>query len=160
MGINGNISYKNVDLVASFYGTFGNDIFNTTKAMYSGVSGQNVFAGTYNKCWHGEGTSNKYPRLSVNDSNMNFIRPSTFFVENGSYLRCKLLQIGYTIPKKWIKAVAIRLSVSAENLFTITKYSGMDPESASIGNSVTEAGIDYKGYPNPRTFLFGLNINF
>ncbi len=160
MGINGNISYKNVDLVASFYGTFGNDIFNTTKAMYSGVNGQNVFAGTYNKCWHGEGKSNKYPRLSVNDSNMNFIRPSTFFVENGSYLRCKLLQIGYTIPKEWIKAVAIRLSVSAENLFTITKYSGMDPESASIGNSVTEAGIDYKGYPNPRTFLFGLNINF
>jgi purine nucleoside permease len=54
----------------------------------------------------------------------------------------------------------MRLSFSAQNLFTITGYSGMDPESASLGNSVTEAGIDYNGYPNPRTFLFGLNINF
>ncbi|MCH3991190.1 MAG: TonB-dependent receptor [Prevotella sp.] len=160
MGINGNVSYKNFDLSVSFYGTFGNDIYNTTKSYYSGVNGSNVYAGTYNKCWHGEGTSNTYPRLSVNDANMNYKRVSTFFVENGSYLRCKLFQIGYTLPRSWIRNTTMRLSFSAQNLFTITGYSGMDPESASLGNSVTEAGIDYNGYPNPRTFLFGLNINF
>lgn len=160
MGINGNVAYKNFDLEVNFYGTFGNDIYNTTKSYYSGVDGSNVYAGTYKKSWNGEGTSNVYPRLSVNDANMNYKKVSTFFVENGSYLRCKLLQIGYTFPKSWIKSTTIRLSFSAQNLFTITKYSGMDPEAASLGNSVTEAGIDYNGYPNPRTFLFGLNINF
>ncbi len=160
MGINGNVAYKNFDLEVNFYGTFGNDIYNTTKSYYSGVDGSNVYAGTYKKSWNGEGTSNTYPRLSVNDANMNYKRVSTFFVENGSYLRCKLLQIGYTLPKSWIKSTTMRLSFSAQNLFTITKYSGMDPEAASLGNSVTEAGIDYNGYPNPRTFLFGLNINF
>jgi len=160
LGVNGHVSYKNLDLVANFYGTYGNDIFNTTKGKYSGVGGENVYAGTFNKVWHGEGTSNDIPRLSVNDANMNYKRPSTFFVEDGSYLRCKLLQLGYTLPKNMIKSVTVRLSFSAQNLFTITKYSGMDPEAASIGKSVTEAGIDGAGYPNSRTFLFGLNMNF
>lgn len=64
---------------------------------------------------------------------MNYKRPSTFFVEDGSYLRCKLLQIGYTLPKRWTKNIGLRLSFSAQNPFTITKYSGMDPEAASLG---------------------------
>jgi hypothetical protein len=77
------------------------------------------------------------------------------------------LQIGYTLPTKITKGLGIRLSASAQNLFTITNYSGMDPERAatSAKNSngvyqVLETGIDNLGYPNPRTFLFGLNINF
>jgi len=159
IGVNGHVGYKNFDLLANFYGTLGNDVFNTTKGKYSGVGGENVYAGTYNKVWHGEGTSNNIPRLSVNDANMNYKRPSTFFVENGSYFRCKLLQIGYTLPKNLIRKVTLRFSFSAQNLFTITKYSGMDPEAASLG-SVTQAGIDWAGYPNPRTYLFGLNMNF
>ena len=93
---------------------------------------------------------------------MNYKRPSTFFVEDGSYLRCKLLQIGYTLPKRWTKNIGLRLSFSAQNPFTITKYSGMDPEAASLGSEgkVMESGIDWAGYPNPRTYLFGLNMNF
>ena len=92
---------------------------------------------------------------------MNYKRVSDFFVEDGSYFRCKLLQIGYTLPKKWFdNKLNLRLSFSAQNLFTITSYSGADPETASMGNSVTEAGIDYTGYPNPRTFLFGVNLGF
>ncbi len=161
MGLNLNASWKGFDLLANFYGTFGNDIFNTNWGRYSGVSGQNVYAGTYNKAWHGEGTSNNIPRLSVNDANMNYKRPSTFFVEDGSYFRCKLLQIGYTLPRKWFdNKLTARLSFSVQNLFTITNYSGEDPEAASIGSSVTETGIDSTGYPNPRTFLFGLNLTF
>ncbi len=161
IGFNLNASWKNFDFQANFYGTLGNDIFNENRGRYSGVGGQNVYAGTYNKVWHGEGTSNDIPRLSVNDANMNYKRPSDFFVENGSYFRCKLLQIGYTLPKKWFNnKYSLRLSFSAQNLFTITSYSGEDPETASLGSSVTEAGIDYTGYPNPRTFLFGVNMNF
>lgn len=160
VGINGRVSYKNIDFMANFYGTIGNDVFNTTKGRYSGAGGENVYAGTYNSSWHGEGTSYSLPRLSVNDSNMNWKRPSSFFVEDGSYLRCKMLQVGYTLPKRWTKDITLRLSFSAQNPFTITGYSGMDPEAVSVGKGVTEMGIDWAGYPNPRTYLFGLNLNF
>ena len=90
VGLNLGFSYKNIDFTANFYGTFGNDIFNKTKGLYSGVSGQNVWAGTLQKAWHGEGTSNDIPRLSYNDLNQNYTRVSSFFVEDGSYMRCKL----------------------------------------------------------------------
>ena len=159
VGLNLNASYHRWDIQAQFYGTFGNDIYNLNRERYFGQNGSNVWAGTLEKAWHGEGTTNEYPRLSVNDANQNYTRPSSYFVEDGSYFRCKLLQIGYTIPESVLRLCSIRLSVSAQNLFTITKYSGMDPETASMG-SVTQAGIDWSGYPNPRTILFGVNVNF
>lgn len=159
-GLNIRLSYKNVDLVSNFYGTFGNDIYNSAMAgFYSGADGQNVYADAYDKAWRGEGTSNFYPRLSDKDSNLNFKRVSSFFVEDGSYFRCNLLQLGYTLPKKITKGMGVRLSASGQNLFTITGYSGMDPERAGLGG-VLEAGIDNIAYPNPRTFLFGVNVNF
>lgn len=161
VGLNLNAAYKGFDLVANFYGTIGNDIFNKNIGRYAGTDGQNVYAGTYDKTWRTDNTGAEFPRLSVNDSNMNYKRVSDFFVEDGSYFRCKLLQIGYTLPKQWFNnKLNLRLSFSAQNLFTITNYSGADPEAASMGKSVTEAGIDYTGYPNPRTFLFGLNMSF
>lgn len=161
VGLNLNAAYKGFDLVANFYGTFGNDIFNKNIGRYAGTDGQNVYAGTYDKTWRTDNTGAEFPRLSVNDSNMNYKRVSDFFVEDGSYFRCKLLQIGYTLPKQWFNnKLNLRLSFSAQNLFTITNYSGADPEAASMGKSVTEAGIDYTGYPNPCTFLFGLNMSF
>ena len=162
VGLNLGFSYKNIDFTANFYGTFGNDIFNKTKGLYSGVSGQNVWAGTLQKAWHGEGTSNDIPRLSYNDLNQNYTRVSSFFVEDGSYMRCKLLQVGYTLPKKWLNGTELRLSLSAQNPFTITSYSGMDPERPQIGKdgSVIETGIDGIAYPNPRTFLFGIDLKF
>ena len=162
VGINARLAWKNIDFAANFYGTIGNDVYNTTKGRYSGVSGENVYAGTYNASWHGEGTSYDLPRLSYNDANQNWTRVSSFYVEDGSYLRCKQLQIGYTLPKKWTKKISLRLSFSAQNPFTITGYSGMDPEAAALGTDgkVTESGIDWAGYPNPRTYLFGINMNF
>lgn len=161
IGLNLNASYKGWDFLANFYGTIGNDIFNENIGRYSGVDGQNVYAGTLEKAWHGEGTSNSIPRLSVNDANLNYKRPSTLFVEDGSYFRCKLLQVGYTFPRQWFdNKLTMRVSLSAQNLFTITSYSGEDPETASMGSSATCAGIDYSGYPNPRTFLLGVNLTF
>ena len=160
IGFNLNMAYKGFDFVSNFYGTIGNDIYNTTMGRYSGAGGENVYAGTYNKVWHGEGTSHWLPRLTANDANMNYSRPSSFFVEDGSYFRCKLLQIGYTLPKEITKSTKIRVSFSAQNLFTITSYSGMDPEAPAAGDKVLETGIDKAGYPNPRTYLFGLNMNF
>lgn len=159
-GLNIGVNYKNFDLNANFYGTFGNDIFNTTKGLYSGSNGSNVFAGTFDKAWSGEGSSTDIPRLTVNDNNLNYTRVSSFYVEDGSYFRCKLIQIGYTLPKKLISGADLRISFSAQNPFTITSYSGMDPERPQMGSSVIETGIDWIAYPNPRTFLFGIDLKF
>ena len=166
MGLNIGMRYKNIDFAANFYGTFGNDIYNITKGRYSGAGGQNVWAGTLEKAWHGEGTSNDIPRLSSNDLNLNYNRVSSFYVEDGSYMRCKLLQIGYTLPKKWVGGADLRLSFSAQNPFTITGYSGMDPERPMVdgttdsSGSAINTGIDNVAYPNPRTFLFGIDFKF
>lgn len=111
MGLNIGMRYKSIDFSANFYGTFGNDIYNITKGRYSGAGGQNVWAGTLEKAWHGEGTSNDIPRLSSNDLNLNYNRVSSFYVEDGSYMRCKLLQIGYTLPKNgWAVLICASLS--------------------------------------------------
>ena len=160
MGLNIGLRYKNIDFAANFYGTFGNDIFNTTRARYSGLDGQNVWAGTLEQAWHGEGTSNDIPRLSANDNNQNYRRVSSFYVEDGSYLRCKLLQIGYTLPKKWVGGSDLRISFSAQNPFTITGYSGMDPERPMADGAAIQTGVDNIAYPNPRTFLFGIDFKF
>ena len=161
MCINLSLGWKNWDLAMNLYGTFGNDIFNLNKQRYSGLSGQNVFAGSYDKAWNGEGSTNEIPRLSVSDTNLNYQRVSDFFVEDGSYMRCKNLQIGYTLPKQgFFKDHNLRVYLSAQNLFTITNYSGMDPERPAYDGSVIETGIDRTAYPSPRTFLFGLDFNF
>ena len=160
MGLNLNAAYKDFDFLAQFYGTFGNDLYNLNRDRYFGTDGVNVIKGTYDKAWRTDNTDTDVPRLSVNDANGNHNKPSTFFVEDGSYFRLKLLQIGYTLPKSVLgDKVKARVSLSAQNLFTITGYSGMDPETAAMG-AVTEAGIDWFGYPNPRTFLLGVNLNF
>lgn len=160
IGFNLGLNYKNFDFMANFYGTIGNDVFNTTKGFYSGAGGSNVYAGTITKAWHGEGTSYDIPRLSANDNNQNYTRVSSFFVEDGSYLRCKLLQLGYTLPKRLLGGTELRISFSAQNPFTITGYSGADPERPQVGASVLETGIDTNAYPNPRTFLFGIDFKF
>ncbi len=160
LGLNLGLNYKNLDITANFYGTFGNDVFNTTKKIYAGANGYNVFAGTLDKAWHGEGTSFDIPRLTVNDNNQNYNRISSFYVEDGSYFRCKLLQMGYTLPKALVRDTEIRFSLSVQNPFTITGYSGMDPERPQQGGSVIETGIDWIAYPNPRTFLFGVDVKF
>lgn len=166
MGLNIGLRYKNIDFAANFYGTFGNDIFNTTRGRFSGTNGQNVWAGTLEQAWHGEGTSNDIPRLSYSDLNLNYQRVSSFYVEDGSYMRCKLLQVGYTLPKQWVGGADLRISFSAQNPFTITGYSGMDPERPMVdgttdgSGSAINTGIDNVAYPNPRTFLFGIDFKF
>lgn len=159
IGLNLGFTYKNIDFAANFYGTIGNDIYNKTKERYSGFSGMNVWEGTLVKAWHGEGTSYDIPRLSSADKNINYQRVSSFYVEDGSYFRCKLLQIGYTLPKQWVGGANLRVSFSAQNPFIITGYSGMDPERPMLGG-VIETGIDNIDYPNPRTFLFGIDFKF
>jgi hypothetical protein len=104
--------------------------------------------------WHGEGTSNTIPRTTFNDNGSS--KKSSIFVEDASYLRLKNLEIGYNL--KSISALSrfgvqdIRLYVSGQNLFTITKYTGLDPESTDI--------LDRGTYPQSMAFLFGINVKF
>lgn len=160
IGFNLGLNWRGWDFIANFYGTTGNDIFNLQKVRYSGGGGQNVYRGTLEKAWHGEGTSNDIPRLSYNDLNQNYSRVSDFFVEDGSYLRCKLLTLGYTLPANIMGKYKLRLYFSAQNLFTLTKYSGMDPERAFYDGGSIETGIDRANYPTPKTFLFGVDFKF
>jgi hypothetical protein len=120
----------------------------------------------FDERWTGEGTSNTQPRPSWT-SKSNNARPSSRFLEDGSYVRLKNLQLGYTIPASLLKFVHVshtRVYVSGSNLLTLTKYPGLDPEMTVSDNSKNEgdgaAGIDWGTYPSAMTIMFGIDINF
>ncbi|SEG00816.1 TonB-linked outer membrane protein, SusC/RagA family [Halpernia humi] len=154
-GLTLNFDYKGFDLSALFQGAGGNKIFQGLRRL--DVSTANYQTRALGR-WTGEGTSNDYPRLTSNDTNGNFTRMSDFYLENGDYLRLKLVSFGYSLPKSLtenIHAQKIRIYVSGSNLLTLTKYTGYDPE---IGG--TTLGIDKGFYPQARTFIFGINAQF
>lgn len=108
--------------------------------------------------WHGEGTSTDFPRLTDSDPNGNFSQMSDFYLENGDYLRLKVVQLGYTLPNRLFNRVGIsrlRIYVTAENLFTLTNYTGYDPE---VGGGVF--GIDKGQYPQARAIIGGIQLQF
>jgi hypothetical protein len=110
--------------------------------------------------WTGEGTTNFYPRVTLNDANNNWKTPSDFFVKDADFLRMRNITLGYTLPQKvtnYLKIDRVRLYVSGENLLTFTGYPGYDPE---IGGGVFASGIDQGIYPQARTLLGGVNITF
>ena len=155
VGFNLSVDYKGFDLTANLQGSIGNDIYDATRRIQ--LTHINLPEYTLGR-WHGEGTSNKYPRLAAND-NGNW-QSSDLYVHNGSFLRMRTLQLGYTFPIKLLKKMSLqnlRLFASAENLFTITSYDGGDPEISSGGTSI---GIDRGVYPQARTFSLGANITF
>ena len=153
--MNNSLSYKGFELSVFLQGIAGNKIYNANNIDNT------CMAAAYNqttdvlKRWQGEGTSNSMPRAVFGDPNQN-TRVSDRFVENGSYLRLKNITLSYTFPKQWLQKAQIenaRLSLSCENVATITGYSGFDPE---VGIN----GIDQNRYPISRTFSLGLNFNF
>jgi TonB-linked SusC/RagA family outer membrane protein len=159
-GINLNFEYKNFDLSMLFTGSYGNDVLNAVKP-YAGTGSEryNSFAGLLDKAWDGEGSSNSQPRLAAIDDNNNFIY-SDFYIEDGSHLRLKSMQLGYNLPKTWINRVHLshaRLFIGGENVFTLTKFDGLDVD---LGGSALERGIDWGQYPLPRIFMVGANISF
>jgi hypothetical protein len=162
-GINLDMNYKQFDLSAFFQGSQGNDIFNTTDYYLMGDFASNSNVAILNR-WTAEGTSNSIPRATLlNSSNNNQL--SSRFVEDGSYLRLKNVQLGYTLPKDILQKVLIdnlRIYVSAQNLLTFTHYKGLDPEVGvdPSNNSPLDIGIDRGRYPSVRTFSLGLDINF
>ena len=161
-GLNADISYANFDLVASVYFSVGNDLVNWNKqALYRTTgSANNVISGLLDKAWHGEGTSNTIPRVSHTDYNENYTRFSDFFVEDGSFARLKNLQLGYTLPanlsSKWGFSKC-RFYVSGQNILTLTKYEGIEPE---VSGGVLDLGFGGWQYPVLPTYLIGVNVAF
>lgn len=153
-------SYKNFDFRTEFYSSIGNKVANDNLVRMNPIRGYNFISGDQNKYWSGEGSTNTYPRLSLSDPNGNFSQNSSFFIQDGSYVRNKLIQLGYTIPKTVLKGIVnLRVYASAQNLFTITKYDGLNPE-IPFGNGALRYGIDQGQNPIPKFVSFGLNANF
>lgn len=162
-GFSNNLAYKNFDLNIFFNFSAGGDVFNANRIIFEGGgynNGQNMFASYANR-WTIDNPSNKYFRAGgAGPDNLTY---STRVVEDGSYLKLKTVQLGYNFSPKLvrkIRASAFRLYVSAQNLYTWTKYEGFDPEVSKFGSSALRPAFDYSVYPYARTITFGLNVSF
>ncbi len=156
-GFNFNVSAYGFDLTMTSSGQAGNKIFSALRRPDLNMS--NYPAWILNR-WHGEGTSNTIPRVTTNDSNQNWTRPSDFYLQDGSFWRIRNITLGYTvqIPERfYLKSV--RVFASVDNVYTFTKYTGYDPEIGN-GGSILSSGIDKGIYPRPRVVSFGLNLSF
>lgn len=160
------VNYKNFDASVFFQGVQGNKIFNATRVITEGMvrffnSGTEVL-----RAWTPTNKNTDIPRAVSSDPNQN-ARPSTRFLEDGSFFRLKNLIIGYTIPNSSLQSVTkgvvsnFRIYVSAQNIFTITDYSGYDPEVGKrVFNSSLTNGIDFAVYPQPKAYQVGIQANF
>jgi len=154
----GNKSIGNFDLTIFIQGQGGNMIFEQYHRLDAGNAN---FTLDFLNRWTGAGSTNSFPILTDNTSdarNQNYSRMSDFYLHKGDFMRLKNVQLGYSLPAKAAKALTaeqIRIYVAAENLATLTGYTGYDPE---IGGNVF--GVDSGNYPLPRTLMVGLNLQF
>jgi TonB-linked SusC/RagA family outer membrane protein len=159
-GITLKFGYQNFDLSTLFTGSYGNDMLNAANPyLMSGSGNYNSYAGLFDSAWDGEGSTNTQPRLSNEDPNQNF-RYSDYYIEDGSFFRLKNMQLGYTIAESISKKGGInqiRFYLSGENIFTVTDFSGLDPD---IGGYATLQGVDWGHYPLPRIYNIGINMFF
>ena len=150
-----NAAWKGFDFMMFWQGTYGNDIFDATRRLdLPAINLPSWFLGR----WTGEGTSDKYPIYIQGDAT-NW-QASDLYIHDGSYIRLKNIELGYTIPEYLTKRAFIsrlRLYVAAENLLTFTKYWGFDPE---ISSAATSCGVDFGVYPQPRVLRVGVNLTF
>ena len=156
IGWNLNLDYKSFDLSVFTYASVGNDIY---RAYERNLSYTNRFASVLDR-WTGAGTSFEEPRVTFIDSNNNN-RASDRYIEDGSYLRIKNIQLGYSLSDSVTKKLGfsqIRAYMQIKNALTLTEYSGYDPE-ISVGG-VLNTGIDYGTYPQPRIWSLGMNFKF
>ena len=165
-----NLEYRNFDLSAFFQGQYGNKIYSQVNMDIEGFyRAFNVTQRVYDEHWHGEATSNSMPRVSFKGAGNNKY-PSSRFLEDGSYVRLKNVQVGYTVPNKIVsryRIKSLRIYVTGQNLWTLTNYTGLDPEMHVSDNVKRDtyggdvgAGIDWGTYPSARSYIVGLNLNF
>ncbi|GET21153.1 SusC/RagA family TonB-linked outer membrane protein [Prolixibacter denitrificans] len=150
-GLNVGLNYRQWDFNLFLQGVTGNDIYDASHRY--DLANANYTTEVLDR-WTGEGTSTTHARVTLNDTNRNY-RSSDLYVHSGNYVRIKNLQIGYSLPKgatNWLHISRLRIYGSAQNLYTITGYKGFDPE--------INGGIDRGIYPQPRTYMMGVNLTF
>ncbi len=155
-GWNNSFNYKAFDLSLFFQGSYGNDIFNATRAYNE--SGHDSFTPTqhyYENAWtlHNQHNISRYP------SGLAEMRPVDVFVEDGSYLRLKNIRLGYSFSIQRLNINKVSVYISGTNLFTLTNYSGADPEVSSYGNNIMMQGVDHHSYPLAKIYSLGLSVN-
>lgn len=155
-GLNTNFNYKQFDLSLDLQGVAGVEIYNANKGLRFGS--ENFSKDFYDNHWNGDGSSNTYPSANVGGG-QNYI-PNSWFVEDGSYLRIRNIQLGYSLPNSLVsrwKIERVRFYVNAQNALNFFKYTGFTPE---VGGGPTNGGIDNGIYPLSATYNFGVNISF
>ena len=153
-GLNVSADWKGFDFSMLWQGTAGNKVYDATRR--TDISSTNLPSYMIDR-WTGEGTSNSIPRFVIGDQ-VNW-QSSDLYVKDGSYLRLKNIQLGYTVPQRITRKFfvnSLRIYFAAENLVTLTKYDGFDPEISSGGTSL---GVDRGIYPQAKVYTFGLNLN-
>jgi len=156
LGWNFNLNVSNFDLSVFTYASVGNDIY---RGYERNLNYTNKFASVLNR-WTGPGTSYVEPRYSFVDGNDNS-RQSDRYVEDGSFVKIKNIQLGYNVPLSADSPFSgVRIYASAKNAFTFTDYTGYDPEISNGGNTVLDTGVDRGTYPSPRVISLGLKLKF
>jgi TonB-dependent starch-binding outer membrane protein SusC len=166
-GFNVDVTYKSWDFNLFFYGVYGNKILNYVQNSlqtfenrgFAGV--ENVSQEYYANAWSPTNPSNKYSRVSYNDDAIGSSVPSSAWIENGSFLKLKNLTVGYTLPANLTRKASItrlRVYFSTQNLFTITSYTGLDPEIGLQNGNATQNGVDNGTYPSSHFYTIGLNV--
>jgi TonB-dependent starch-binding outer membrane protein SusC len=161
LGFTNSFTYKKFDLNVFFQGSYGNDIYNATRIDLEGMfDSKNQSTSVLNR-WKQPGDITDIPR-AVGNGNVDNVRNSSRFVEDGSYIRLKSITLNYRILEnpKWNTIKRLSVYITGYNLLTFTNYSGFDPEVNAYGNSAVEMGIDYGTYPQARTIIVGLNVEF
>lgn len=156
-GLNLSAEMYGFDFNMFLYAALGQEIYSATRRYDMNYAN---YTGEWLNRWTGEGTSDKYPRVTFSDNNLNGKTVSDFYIQDGSFVRLRNITLGYSLPKNITDAIRLtrlRLYVSAENLYTFTRYTGYDPE---IGGGVFDNGIDRGIYPQPRTIMTGINVTF
>lgn len=159
MGWNTNFSYKNLSVNMFWQGTFGNDKLNYNRCINM-MASRDVTGARFSEIKERWTPENQDAFLPAWSETSKWYPVSSLWLENGSYVRLKNLSVAYNFNVK--KVGNFTVSLNATNLFTITKYKGIDPEASNVGGGTSDImqGLDYGSYPNARSFTLGLNIKF
>lgn len=159
-GFTNNFSYKGFDLSIFFMGSQGNSVYNINRYELESLTGVSNQSTAVLDRWTPTNPSNEIPRAT---STGNPYQVTSRQVEDGSYIRLRNIQLGYTFPTAWLERIKLssaKLYISGQNLLTITDYSGYDPEVSRFGQDNLSQGVDYGSYPTAKMYLVGLNIGF
>lgn len=164
LGVNLKVEYKGFDLAVTGYGRFGHDVFWVAKKwMVMGALGSNVFKGSVDKAWSGEGSTNSYPRFinDARDANNNIKSSNSWFIEKGDYFRLNNIQFGYTLNQRLAEKIHMRrfrVYVNMQNILTITKYPGLNPEIFNNDFGLLAPGFDLSQAPTRKAITVGLSV--